>query len=263
MNQALAPRPDDRLAVPAKRPGFLDGMKALFSGFGFIVTTPETWPLALVPVAIALTITVLLGAVAIALIAPMIGALIGPGWAITAAILKVVAGILAVVLAGVIGFGLAQPLSGFALERIVRRVEAKEGAPAWPATSFAQDFTRSLQSVAVSYAFGLPLLVALFLVTFFFPPASVVTFPLKMIVVAVLATWDFCDYPLSIRGTPVRERVAFLARNWTAMLGFGAGLALLSLLPCALLLALPAGVAGAARLTVALERAEAQGRRLP
>ncbi len=68
------------------------------------------------------------------------------------------------------------------------------------------------------------------------------------------------DEPLSIRGVPVRDRVAFMGRNAGAMVGFGVGLALLSLLPCLLLLAIPAGVAGATRLIATLERAE--GRRL-
>ena len=66
--------------------------------------------------------------------------------------------------------------------------------------------------------------------------------------------------PLSIRGVPIRERVIFMKRNAGAMVGFGAGLALMSLLPCALLLAIPAGVAGATRLVATIERAE--GRRL-
>jgi CysZ protein len=91
------------------------------------------------------------------------------------------------------------------------------------------------------------------LVSFFFPPAAVVTFPLKLLVLALLVAWDLCDYPLSIRGLPVAERIAFVTRNLTAMVGFGFGLGLLSLIPCALVLVLPAGVAGAARLTRRIE----------
>ena len=55
-----------------------------------------------------------------------------------------------------------------------------------------------------------------------------------------------------------RERVAFMGGNAGAMVGFGVGLALLSLVPCALLFAIPAGVAGAARLITTIERAEGQ-----
>ncbi|HLM76574.1 MAG TPA: hypothetical protein VK459_27920, partial [Polyangiaceae bacterium] len=68
--------------------------------------------------------------------------------------------------------------------------------------------------------------------------------------------WDLCDYPLSIRGVGVGERVAFFGRNIKAVLGFGVGLALVSLVPCLIVLVLPAGVAGAARLVVGIERWE-------
>jgi len=78
-----------------------------------------------------------------------------------------------------------------------------------------------------------------------------------ILVTALLIAWDLCDYPLSIRGLPVGARVAFMKRHAGAMIGFGAGLALLStFLPCAVLLLLPAGVAGAARLTCDLEQWE-------
>jgi CysZ protein len=108
----------------------------------------------------------------------------------------------------------------------------------------------------VGYAVGLPLLAVLALVSFLFPPAAVVTFPLKLVVLALLFAWDLCDYPLSLRGMPVAARVALVSRHLGAMLGFGFGLALLSLIPCAPLLALPAGVAGAARLMRRIELCE-------
>ena len=49
---------------------------------------------------------------------------------------------LAVLLALAVGLGLAQPLSGFALERIVHHVEASEGAPASPQKSFLVNLQR-------------------------------------------------------------------------------------------------------------------------
>ena len=52
------------------------------------------------------------------------------------------------------------------------------------------------------------------------------------------------------------DRVAFLGRNIRPVQGFGLGLALLSLVPCLIVLVLPAGVAGAARLVLTLERWE-------
>jgi CysZ protein len=85
----------------------------------------------------------------------------------------------------------------------------------------------------------------------------VVTFPIKLVVLGLVVAWDLCDYPLAIHGVPVAARVAFVSRNLRAMVGFGFGLGLLSLLPCALVLVLPAGVAGAARLTRRIELFEA------
>jgi CysZ protein len=262
MTPPLAQRPPDALARPPARLGFFDGTAALFSGFGFVLRRPEVWPLALVPVAVALVITALAGGTAIELIAPRITASIvghlGQRWGFVATIVNVVAGAFALVAAALVGFGLAQPLSGPALNRIVRRAEADLGAPEWPATSALVDVGRALQSIVFAYVFGLPILIVLYLITFFFPPAAVVTFPLKLVVLGILAAWDLCDYPLSAHGIPIGDRVTFMIRNAAAMIGFGFGLALLSFVPCALVLALPAGVAGAARLTRKIELAEAQ-----
>jgi CysZ protein len=211
----------------------------------------------MVPIAVGGFLSILLWGLAIKLIPPLFTAWLGGTSGIVAAVAGAVATALAMLLAVFVGFGLAQPLSGPALERIVRRAEAKDSAPAWPSTSLKDNIIRSLGSVLVSAAFGLPLLGLLFVITLLFPPAATVTFPLKIVVLALLAAWDCCDYPLSIRGIPIRPRIAFVVRNAAPMIGFGLGLALLSLLPCMLLLALPAGVAGAARLVLAIERAEA------
>lgn len=254
----VAPSPLARPSPP--RPGLGAGLGAMLNGLGIIVKTPAMWPLALVPAAIGTALSAALSVAAISVIPGLFIGWLGPTHGTLATIAGVLATAVAVILALAVGFGLAQPLSGFALERIVHHVEAQEGAPAWPQSSFLVNLQRSLASVAVSAAFGLPILALLFAVNFVFPPAVVVTFPLKIVVVALLVAWDLCDYPLSIRGVPIRERVAFMGRNAAAMVGFGVGLALLSLLPCALLLAIPAGVAGATRLIATIERAE--GRRL-
>ncbi len=257
MSLATAPLPPGALADRRGRPGFFDGTAALFSGLGFIVRTPAVWPLAMVPVVVGVGLTALLGGGAIHLLKPPIARAFGPHWGFLAAAVEVVVGALALLVAALVGFGVAQPLSGPALNGIVRRAEADLGAPPRPHSGFVEDVGRALQSIAVSYAFGLPILAALALVSFFFPPAAIVTFPLKVLVLALLIAWDLCDYPLSIHGIPVAARVAFMSRNATAMIGFGFGLALLSLVPCAMVLALPVGVAGAARLTWRIERFEA------
>ncbi|AKT35990.1 EI24 domain-containing protein [Chondromyces crocatus] len=256
------------LAVsPAPRPGFTAGLRALLHGFGFILGNPAVWPLALVPMVVVLVSASLLGWTAISFVPEQVRTLLGAhAEGILAKVVEVIATGVALLVAVLLGLALAQPLSGPALERIVRRVEQQMGAPVWPATSVLEDVLRSLQSMLVPYMVGLPILVALFLLNLVFPPAVVVTFPLKLILTAFMVAWDLGDYPQSIRGVSISQRLTFMARHPAAMLGFGAGLVLLGLVPCLLLLVLPAGVAGAARLTVQLERWEAsrsEGPKLP
>jgi CysZ protein len=244
-----------------RRPGFVDGTRALFSGFGFVLGTPDVWPLAIVPVAAGVLATAAVAGGALHFVMPVIAGLFSPRWHLLTSLLEIVVGALTLVLAALLGFGIAQPLSGPALNRIVRRVEADLGAPAWPSSSMVEDVGRAFQSIAVSYAIGLPLLALLFLVSFFVPAAAVVTFPLKLVVLGLSIAWDLCDYPLSIHGVPIGKRVGFVARNLGAMVGFSFALGVLSLVPCALVLVLPAGVAGAARLTRRIELFEANAPR--
>ena len=243
---------------PPERPGFSAGLRAFFGGFAFIIGTPGVWPLAMVPVLAAMVVTTLLGWGAVSFVPEQVRALLGArGGGVLSTILEVIATGIALIASALLGLALAQPLSGPALERIVRRVERSLGAPEWPATSVVDDVIRSLKAMLIPYAFGLPILVGLFVVNLVFPPAVVVTFPLKLVVTAIMLAWDLGDYPLSIRGVRVSERVSFIARHGKAMIGFGLGLALLGLIPCLLVLLLPAGVAGAARLVVQIERWEA------
>jgi len=251
--QPLAPTGGTPLAV-TRRPGFGAGVASLFGGFGFVIGTPGMWPLAMVPVAVATTITGVLGWLAVTTVPARVAAALGGG--VLSTLAAVVAAVAAVIGAVLIGLGLAQPLSGPALNRIVRAVETREGAPAWPPTRAIDDVLHGLSSIVVPYAFGVPLLTVLFLLSL--TPAAPIALPLKLVVLAIMIAWDLCDYPLSQRGVPTGARVAFMKRHASAMVGFGVGLALLSLLPCALVLVLPAGVAGAARLVVHLERWDRQ-----
>lgn len=255
----------DRHGLPASRregeaPGFGAGVSSLFSGLGFIVGTPSAWPLALVPVAVVLLVVILAGALGYGLLPRWIEPLLGP-WAYKAhGALSVIARIvlvgLSLVVGTLLGFALAQPLSGPALERIVRRVEATLGVAAWPETSVLQEIGRSIEGLLLTIALSLPLFAILFAVAIVFPPAAVVTVPLKLLVAALMLAWDLCDYPLSIRGMPIRARIALLRRHLGAVMGFGLGLTFLSLLPCGALLVLPVGAAGATHLIVRIERFE-------
>ena len=249
-------------SVLPERPGFGAGLRALFEGYRYLLKTPDIWPLAIVPVVVALVLVVIFGVVAVKGALWLVATYLSRNepstyWVIAMALLRIIAGLLAFAAAFFLAFALGKPLSGPVLERIVRRVSKDLGAPEWPPPTLVQDVFRSLQSSFVALAFALPFLVPLVAIGIIVPPAAVVTTPLQFIVTALGAAWDFCDYPLSIRGARVADRIEFVRRNKGAVAGFALGLGLLLLLPCTLIIVLPAGVIGASHLTVVLERWEA------
>jgi CysZ protein len=245
------------VVAPAGRPGFVAGVKCLFGGIWWTISTPGVWPLALVPILLGLLLTSLLGALSIGFVPGWIGDVVDMSDSILGTVgtvvLQVLATLLAVVASALVGFALAQPLSGPALEGIVRRKERDLGAPERPESSLGVEIWRSLQSLGVSYMFGLPTIVLLLVLSILVPHASIVLFPLKLVVAALTIAWDICDYPLSVRGLPMGERVGTIIRHRGAVLGFSIGLALAGLVPCLLFLVLPGGVAGAAKLMWEIE----------
>lgn len=250
-----------------ERPGFRAGIKALFDGYRYLFRHPDVWPLAIVPIFVALILAGIFGVLAVNGALWLVAKYMtreNPSayWAIAVVIANVVAVLMALFVALFGAFALGKPLSGPVLERLVRRVSTDLGAPEWPTPTFLQDIFRSLQSTFVALVFTLPIVIPLVIIGLVFPVAAVVTTPLQFIVAGIGAAWDFCDYPLSIRGTGVSERIEFVRRNIRAVLGFGLGLGLLLLLPCSLILVLPAGVIGAAHLTVLLEKWEADAKKL-
>jgi CysZ protein len=252
-------------AVLVEQPGFLTGTKSLFQGMAWLAKNPSAWPLAMVPMVIAMVITLALSYASFRFVPGWIGGAIGAGGGtlakVGAGVLKVLATALAVMLSSLVAFALAQPLSGAALEALVRRQEADMGLPPRPETNFIADVLRSLQSLAIGYGFGLPMIAMLFGLSILLPFASVILFPLKIFVAACAIAWDICDYPMTIRGLRVSDRVALLMRNKKAVFGFALGLALAALVPCVLFLFLPGGVCGAARLIATIETwEESQGR---
>lgn len=239
-------------------PGLLEGIKSPFRGFGFIIANGDTWGLAAVPLFMGMLVTIVLSGLGVRLGSALLEQWLPSGTgillALLAVVVKAVGLVLVVAVSLALGLVLAQPLSGPALERLVRKVDAKHGVPPWPETSLLTDVGRSLVGLLLPLAFGVPILAGLFLLTFFVPPAAVFAVPAKIAVTALLLAWDLCDYPLSVRGVPLAERISFLARHKAAVLGFGLALVLLALVPCSLFLVLPAGACGAARLVASMER---------
>lgn len=235
--------------------GFFAGVRALFGGLGFVVTTPSAWGWALIPVLVASALFAGAGVVAVwggsELAEHLLGDPSGGAWSTVGTwALRVLFWAIGLVVAFIVAMSLAQPLSGFALDALSRKQEIALGGRTWPDQPFVGGALRSLRVTLTALALGLPVIAMLAAITFVFPPIGVVTVPLKFIVTGVLAAYDLLDYPLSMRGHSVRDRLAFIRRNFPAVLGFGVATAALLLVPGVGLFLLPFGVAGATRMVV-------------
>jgi CysZ protein len=222
--------------------GFFAGAGAFFQGMAFVVSTPRIWPRALVPVLAALVLFAGLTALGLSgAIALTRGASLQGLWLVLLAIP-------AVVLALVLALALAQPLSGWALDGIVRAQRRELGLPELPEGALLSTMWSSLVAALLALAVGAPTIVLLTAVGWLAPPAVVVTVPLKVLVGALMIAWDLADYPLAIQGASVGDRLRWAAKNWRAFCGFGLAATAFFAIPGLGLFALPCGVAGAARL---------------
>lgn len=238
-----------------RRLGFFDGLRAFFGGVGFIAGRPSLWGWALIPVLVAMLLFGACGALGLwgaSAAADHFFAESGAGALATAGLwtVRVLFGIVGLLVAFLLALSLAQPLSGFALEAIARRQELALGGRTWPDQPFFPALLRSLRVTLLALVITLPILGILGLITLLFPPAAVVTIPLKVIVAGVAITYDFIDYPLGLRGHGVRSRAGFMSTNFAACLGFGLAASAVLLVPGIGLLLLPFGVAGATRMVV-------------
>jgi CysZ protein len=91
-------------------------------------------------------------------------------------------------------------------------------------------------------------LLLLWIADLLFPPAIVVTLPLKLLVAAFSLSWNLLDYPLTLRGVRMRDRLRLFRAHKRTTLSFGVGFAVLFWLPCFQVVMLPVGVVAATRL---------------
>ena len=234
------------------RPGFKAGFGAVFSGFGFLLRTPAAWPYALVPTLLLIVLSVLLAWAGIAGVDALMDSWVGApsswyGKAISG-VLTWIGAILAAIFGLLLAVLVTPPLSGPALERIVGLEERELGVPARDSMSFWAEIWCGVKAQALAASFALPILAVLWIVELLFAPAVFVTVPLKLLVSALSVAWNLFDYPLTLRGVRMRDRLRLLRQNKLAALGFGLAFALLFWLPCFGVLMLPIGVAGATRI---------------
>jgi CysZ protein len=239
--------------------GLFRGMGAFFGGVAFVVGTPRLWLRALAPVLMAFVLTTALGAVGVWQVIALTHGVWGSGFTVT--ILSLALCVAAVVIALVLGVSLAQPLSGWALEGIVRAQQKALGLPRAAEPTGLAGVLDSFASAMLAVTFGIPIVAMLTLIGLVFPPATVATLPLKVLVAGVVLAWDLLDYPLAARGLNVGGRLRWCAAHWGAVVGFGLSATLLFAIPGLGLLALPCGVAGATRLVVGSEGARARPQR--
>lgn len=254
---ALATAQDASTALGVPRAsGFLAGLRAFFRGVSWVMGSPSVWPLAAVPIVIAM-ITVA-GAtfagirIADHYVAPLaaqqgIGAVLAVVWRI---FLYIVAALLALVL----GFSIAQPLSAPALDALAKRRARALGITEFPDTPAFRSMMRSIRVVGLSLLVGVPLVGGLSVVTVLVPPASFVTIPAKLFVAAVLAAWDIFDTPFGLAGLGVRARIAWMRANFAASVALGLVFAVVALVPGLGLFLIPMAVAGATDLWAASRR---------
>jgi CysZ protein len=239
--------------------GLFSGLEAFGGGIAFVFTTPRVWGYAAVPMTMLLVLACGLTGLAVWGSNHLSTSLFGqdPGawgrfgwWLLTISLT-----LLGIVAAALVALSVAQPLSGWALESISHAQEVALTGHAAPKTSFLANLISTAKAVAVALMIGGTLLIVLFLISFFFPPAAIVTVPLKVVVCGWMLAWDFIDYPLAMRGVGLERRFAWVGRNFGAFTLFGVMWATFLVVPGVVLLVLPMGVAGATHLVIADERA--------
>ena len=247
-----------KASLPAAPLGVGAALRAFLQGIGFIIGTPSVWGYAAVPAAMMLVLTLLFGGLGIWAANRGSAAILGEvssTWGHVADwVLTVLLAIIALLVAVVLALTLAQPMSCFALEKIVHAQERALTGQVTEGPSLLVSMFLTFKISLLALFFGIPILALLFAVNLVFPPATVVTVPLKLLVLGWLLAWDFLDYPLGLRRYGLRARCRWVASNFGAFTVYGFLWAIFIVVPGIVLLLLPMGVAGATRLVVEDER---------
>jgi CysZ protein len=236
----------------ARRPGLVEGPRALAFGLSFLLREPRLLGFALVPALVFLVLSSAALAASFMWIRPLVLEALPEATSHWGRFGVQTIAWLSSALVGAFGFivalALTPPLSSPALERLVRAVEAQLGAPEQPALGFFAEMWCGLRAVAFATMFVVPLELLLWLADLFVPGAIVITLPLKLLVASFGVAWNLVDYPLTLRGVRMRRRLELVVANARPLLGFGAVFAMLFWLPCCGILLLPVGVIAATRL---------------
>ncbi len=255
MSSAARAASGDREVRP---PSFVDGVGALFAGVRFIAQTPRSWPAALVPVLVAALVAGILVWLSFGWAGPSLSEALLPeadSWYARGAksAIRWIGSALAAYLSLLVALAATPPLSAPALEHLVRLQEDALGVPPRPARGLWFELRSELEAQLLALILIAPLALLLWILGVLAPPLIPLLAPLQALLVCFAVAWNLLGYPLSLRGVVARAQLQLMARRAPAVLGFGGAFALASLVPGMALLLLPAGVVGAARLTLRME----------
>ncbi|HEV3144211.1 MAG TPA: EI24 domain-containing protein [Gemmataceae bacterium] len=234
--------------------GVSAAMEAVGSGIGFILRTPAMWPWSFVPGAIMFLLLAGFCGFGIWGSAELSKYFFGPdrhfwgsiGYWIVTVLLGIVSFLVAVLLALV----LTEPLSAFALDKIVHAYEHHVTGSSSPSPPLPVVIWISVRSIGFGLILGGTALVALLAINFLFPPAAIVTVPLKFLVCSWMLAWSLIDYPMVQRRLGIRARLRWVFRHFAAFTVFGMAWAAFAVMPGIVLVLLPMGVAGATDLVL-------------
>jgi CysZ protein len=236
-----------------QRPTLLDGPRSLYRGARFIATRRATWTIAAVPAAIVLLLTGVLIWLSFDRFGPWLSRALLPEvstWYGQGAkeLLRWLGSAVAAYCSFWLALFVAPSLSAPALEHLVRLQETELEVPERPPSSFWFELRAGLEAQLVALALLGPAWLGVWLISLLLPALGVLLLPIQALLVALALAWNLVDYPLTLRGIRARSRLALLRRHLGPVLGFGLSFAVVSWIPFAGLLLLPAGVVGATRL---------------
>lgn len=254
---------------------FEDGLRLLFEGGRFLRRSPSLWPLAIVPVFLALVAVAIAGSLFLANLAAIVAwcdsllpvfeakSLWSWLWVGPATFVVWVAGGLIVVVlfaASIVAALLAANLASAPfLERLSARVErlarsgetdSPEGEASVP-TAVLRSFAAEVQRIG----FLVLAWAGLSLVALIVPGATFVTTPLLVALTVLFLPLEYAGHALDRRGMSFRDRIRFVRANWATMAGFGTVAFVACFVPGFNLLVMPALVTAGTLLVVRREPA--------
>jgi CysZ protein len=233
------------------------GFSSLPAGIKLLLEVPRALGYAVVPSFIFLLLEGGFIWLSVRLLQPWVTALLTSAFnADTASALGWLATALAAVMGWVFAGLLAPVISAPALERIVRAIETELGAPPRPPLGFWKELWCGLQCQLFGSVLAIVFMTILTSAELLLPHTAIIATPSKLLIGALGLAWGLFDYPLTLRGMPVRERLAFLQRHAACVIGFASSFALAFWLPCCGVVLLPAGVAASTLLVVKLQNDE-------